>query len=546
MNLVSCLYPKVIKNPYTGQRTVCACGKCNSCRNNRAFRWVHRLDMEAECHRYVLFCTLTYDDLHVPQIIRLEKSDFNFYEKNNFAYVDGETGQLYDIHDIKEPFEKKDFDYVRESKVLDVLQKKDFQDFIKRLRYYFDQTDKGARLRYYLCGEYGPRTYRPHGHMLLFYDSERCHNEIQLLLSKSWQNGNVYDPHLVEGSASQYCASYINSVAVLPKVYLHSQIRPFTLFSKSPAIGSLHPNVAGIREIFDRGAVTFKIKSPTSPVFKDEPFWRSFNARLYPRIQRFDSLVHSERVLLYRLVQEFPSWLSAWEIAQRLKAEYIDKRLDTFTGRYLYEISHKRVRGVHFVKDAVNPYAGLPFAPTLAVSAPFYAHRQEIRVFNMNSLVTFVRTALRLIHQAQVFQISINEYVEKIEQWQKNVYLHRLRKDYEFQNEYFKSHPAWHYVYFDLDFYNKVTTLDERLWSRETTYTVYRVLFKDEKYIRFRLKTDGTCVLKIPPIEELPAYQSFKLLHDKIAHDAIKTKENNSYALSHKDKFGNIIHYQNI
>lgn len=544
MNLVSCLYPKVIKNPYTGQKTVCSCGKCDACRNTRAYHWVTRLDMETQCHRYALFCTLTYDDLHVPQIVRLEKEDYNFYEKNNYAYIDSETGQLYDIHDIKELFEKKDFDYVRETKVLDVLQKKDFQDFIKRLRYYFDQTEKGARLRYYLCGEYGPRTFRPHGHMLLFYDSERCNNEIQLLLSKSWQNGNVYDPHLIEGSASQYVASYINSVAVLPKVYLHSQIKPFTLFSKSPAIGSLYPNVQCIREIFDRGTVTFKYKPFGSDEFKDEYFWRSFTSRLYPRFQRFDSLLHSDRVSLYRLVQQFPDWLSAKEIAQRLKVEYIDKRLDTFTGRYLYEISHKRVRGVHFVKDSDNPYHGLPFLPSGCVPAKFYAYRQVNRVFNMNSLVTFVRTCLRLIHQAQVFQISIEEYVCKIEQWLFNRDRLRLIQDYSFQNEYFKTHPVWHYLYFDLDFYKKVTSVEVAMWSGQT-HSLVCELFGTEFFPTCQ-NSDGFTVLDIPPLEELPEYQSLKLLHAKIAHDSIKTKENNSYALAHKDKFGNIIHYQNI
>jgi len=46
------------------------------------------------------------------------------------------------------------------------LKKKDFQDFLKRLR-----KHAAKKLSYYYCGEYGERTRRPHFHSLLFgYD----------------------------------------------------------------------------------------------------------------------------------------------------------------------------------------------------------------------------------------------------------------------------------------------------------------------------------------------------------------------------------------
>lgn len=44
------------------------------------------------------------------------------------------------------------------------LQKKQFQDFAKRLRKYFG----GVPISYYMCGEYGARYWRPHYHALLF------------------------------------------------------------------------------------------------------------------------------------------------------------------------------------------------------------------------------------------------------------------------------------------------------------------------------------------------------------------------------------------
>ena len=35
-----------------------------------------RLDLEAQCHKYVLFTTLTYDDYEVPQIVRCRFEDY--------------------------------------------------------------------------------------------------------------------------------------------------------------------------------------------------------------------------------------------------------------------------------------------------------------------------------------------------------------------------------------------------------------------------------------------------------------------------------------
>lgn len=44
------------------------------------------------------------------------------------------------------------------------LNKKHFQDFMKRLR----KARPGSRIRYFHCGEYGETTHRPHYHALLF------------------------------------------------------------------------------------------------------------------------------------------------------------------------------------------------------------------------------------------------------------------------------------------------------------------------------------------------------------------------------------------
>ena len=44
------------------------CGKCEACRNRKAFAWSKRLELEEHCWKYTAFVTLTYDDDHLPQM----------------------------------------------------------------------------------------------------------------------------------------------------------------------------------------------------------------------------------------------------------------------------------------------------------------------------------------------------------------------------------------------------------------------------------------------------------------------------------------------
>lgn len=542
MDVVQCLYPKVITNPYTGDKVSCGCGKCNACLNQRANLWVKRLDMEAECHKYVLFCTLTYADNDVPQVVRLRKDD-----SNSLAYIDSDTGELIDMQDVHYTFKQKDYDYIRETKVLDVVSKRDFQGFIKRLRSRFDYCKKGAKLRYYLCAEYGATTYRPHGHLLLFFDCEECARQIEVFLRESWSHGDVYDPHFVCGSASKYCAKYVNSLYSLPKCYLHKTVRPFALFSKNPAIGTLLPNLQDVRTIFETGQTDFTRLDLFKHEFVHEPFWKSFKDRLYPRLNRFGSLSHDDRVALYRLVLEFPSWFSAEEIARRIEREYITgRRQDTFFSRYFKEITSKPVRRFRFICDKQNPFAGLPFMPKdVIVPQNFTAFKLDAKQYCFTSLVAFVRKCLRLIHQAQVFGVSIDYYVSKIELFYESLDKQKRCEDYEFQNDYFKTNPLWHYIYFDKCFFDKVTKTEYDLLTIETKYTLQSLF--DKIPLHSVKDSDGfeKTYLDVPPYNQFHAYINFKILHDKIAHDAVKQKKNNSYALAHKDKFGNIIKYQN-
>lgn len=145
------------------------CGGCVGCRIDRSRQWTIRLMHESKLHELKCFLTLTYDDLHLPLNGSLDKSH---------------------------P-----------------------QGFLKRLRRRHAFHNNGAKLRYFLCGEYGDTTFRPHYHMILFgcdFADKRRHSKgsngdqlyISKLLDEIWSFGDCYIGSVTEQSCG-YVARYI-------------------------------------------------------------------------------------------------------------------------------------------------------------------------------------------------------------------------------------------------------------------------------------------------------------------------------------------------
>lgn len=100
-----------------GTELLLPCGQCVGCRLERSRQWAIRCVHESRMHVQNSFLTLTYDDEHLP--------------------ADGS------------------------------LDHAEVQKFLKRLR----KSVAPRLIRYYGCGEYGPKLARPHYHVCLFgYD----------------------------------------------------------------------------------------------------------------------------------------------------------------------------------------------------------------------------------------------------------------------------------------------------------------------------------------------------------------------------------------
>lgn len=515
MRVASCLKPHVTVNPYTGESISVRCGHCAACLNTRAALWVQRLDNEMQCHKYTLFVTLQYDEQNVPQMVRLRKEDTPVISgEYSWSYIDSLTGQIVSFDDPSiTRHSKADKNYVFNTKVLLTLNKRDLQLFIKRLRYYAHKITKSYNnIRYFITGEYGGRTYRPHAHVLLFFDSESIALHINELLSESWKLGTIYDPHFVSGSASEYVASYVNSFSDLPSIYSHAAIRQFSLFSKSPAIGTISFLREDYKRIFFERLAKIRTFSGVSNKFVDVPLWRSLQDRCFPRIPSFTRIPDSLRITLYGFGLRFSEKsYNSKTYARYLQAYYVTPFKNGVKtheiAKYFYEISH-------------IPY----FNPVTCT----YERR-----FSENALINFVRVVRRACVTADSYGVSLTDYVNNIVQFYEEIKKSNYLEQLKFQDSYFKMHPdESHALFFDYAFVDRCNGKRVSELSRSDYY-----------YLKYNMIIDDSTEFVDLHLEDCFDYVDMKLLHEKIAHQTNKTKLMNDYVFKHSSKFKNILDY---
>lgn len=196
------------------------CGHCIGCRLDYSKMWADRCMLELQHHGCNWYVTLTYDDDHLPRR----------------EYLDTDSGE------------------VRESCS---LMKRDVQLFNKRLRKALAaEGSDSSRMRYYVAGEYGEISGRPHYHGiyydlplndLVFYKRNRQGDFLYISpwLTKIWKNGNVVVGEVTYDSCA-YTARYITKKLNGPAAKIYSDLnidREFTVMSLRPTIG---------REWFDK------------------------------------------------------------------------------------------------------------------------------------------------------------------------------------------------------------------------------------------------------------------------------------------------------
>ena len=243
------------------------CGKCLNCLVRKRRDMATRICKEAQMSTQVCFITLTYNDDNVP------KFD-----------VDNWDDRL-------------------------CLDKSHLQLFIKRLRAdleYHGIVQRGT-IRYFAVGEYGPLTFRPHYHLILFgwKPTDIClHGKSKSghliytspTLEHSWKLGYSYVEDF-SPYAARYCARYVTKKLTKDKVpqldglpdefFLSSKGRASELGSSKGGIGALWCDMFGAQAAED-GFVLINhgnrlIKAATPLYFLDR--LRSKNPLLWQQLR---------------------------------------------------------------------------------------------------------------------------------------------------------------------------------------------------------------------------------------------------------------------
>lgn len=278
-----CQNPRTVVNKYTHEPVVVSCGSCPSCILRRSGIQTNLLTTYSAQFRYVYFVTLTYapqflptlevsvvetctDDIAdvsvVPDINDLDAGDPNTY-LFGFRSVPRSSSVRLKSSTVERTFKDPEirFTYPMKSKdLLSILGKinhnipnripyicnRDLDLFLKRLRSYYPDE----KLRYYAVSEYGPTSFRPHWHLLLFSNSERFSETVLENVSKAWSYGRC-DASLSRGFAAPYVASYVNSFVALPDFYtqMPKVVRPKSFHSIGFTESNLFPRKVRIAEI---------------------------------------------------------------------------------------------------------------------------------------------------------------------------------------------------------------------------------------------------------------------------------------------------------
>lgn len=500
--LQNCLHPLTIINKYTGKRVTVRCGKCEVCRNSHAATWVQRLDQEQRCHLYTWFVTLQYDEQHVPQMVRIDSDG-----TPSLDYVDSLSGERISLLDTPSDFvfrsELREKQFCYDTKVLNVLSKRDIQLFIKRLRKYALDYDGNARLRYFITGEYGPQTFRPHYHCLFFLDSPLLSKNFEECLNRSWEHGSVFDPHTVNNGADSYVAQYLNCTTHLPKILLHKSIRPFQLFSRDPIIGAFKNDSIDLRKIFLDSSDALCLYDARSKTFKDVPLWRSLRNRLFPRIPRFTDVDVTIGAILYEsILQYFVSGDSEESAFERVKFSYLQHYFpDGYLRRYFDTICYK-------------------------------PDRFGFLLFSESSLRSYVHACFQLYKNCADYGVSVRDGITLLYSYYEKKQKSDLKNYFLWQDDYFSKHPLSEYPLLDAAFVKRVN------------HRFYFDLKPEERVVLRH------CGIDMNPVnldyESSSDFRQMVSLHTKITCDTTKSKKNNDYLLANKDKFGNIITYKNI
>ena len=297
-----------------------------------------------------------------------------------------------------------------------LLYYRDIQLFLKRLRKHINKY-YGEKIRFYVIGEYGTKSLRPHWHCLLFFNSselsqafEDCENvgtssrrcECPRFIRPLWEFG-IVDQKRTNGECYNYVSSYVNQSSDFPRLLV--------LLSNQKAYHSIQ-----LGQIIPQESFISAIKKGDFSFFEQQFFidaygvensysvWRSYYNRFFPKFTCSGQFTFEET---YRILTSY----------ETLRVLFDTDSVGLICRRLFYHY--------HFNEpDYHDIFKYLRFA--------YYSVLHSKNVSLLSALRSCVSASRSFLRSARLCGLSPTEYFRRYEDFYKHLELSRLRSHYEF------------------------------------------------------------------------------------------------------------------
>lgn len=499
MRICNCQNPRTVINPATGESLRVRCGKCSSCLNAKAKNWINRLLEESQHHRYAFMVNLTYDDHHLPMLTLDTNNDLVWYNRRLPLRI-----PLIDYSLVLDnshcPDKEWDYFYGRlNNKIkLPALCFNDIQLFNKRLNKYIHDKFTGVygNFRYFVCGEYGPSTFRPHYHAIYWLDSRSVAEHFSEIVSTCWKNGDSSVAHIYSKGGLGYVAQYVNMSVHLPAIYSLPSLRQRHIFSKCPPIGSPQLLATEIRRVYDTKPIKRTVFDSSSGKYVTLPVSSSFKDRFFPKCEGYSRKSRFGRVGLYRACEFFPSegYDEFSEAVYTFYSRTLSNRFEpTKENRFL----------VSWVRDLC-----------MHSKEPDKVNVKLYKIYMISKRFLYLRNSLGL---------TSGQLMDEIDDYYKKLDYERLKDFYTFQQEYSFNHSVSDLIHMYPDFVDYLFKLKD--------------ISDVPDYYRLALFSFGLDFYSlIPDLNDSYDFKQMKDSHDKIYKDTHKRHDINNYRYSQRFK----------
>ena len=226
---------------------------------------------------------------------------------------------------------------------------RDIQNFLKRLRKQLSKIDKNEKIRYYIIGEYGTKSLRPHWHLLLFTNSDiiaskfvdtqfeigvlatkDSHYYSNSIISSCWKFGYCTISK-ADCKVGGYVSNYVVGSSLLPKIlsFLSPQKTYHSIGFGLPYTKDQSLEMLKKRD-FDNFSKYDYVDQNDGNRVKSRSLWRSYYNQFFPTFTGIDILPSDEVYRVLTILPKLKGYFFEDVISKLSKKVWLYIRLSSF------------------------------------------------------------------------------------------------------------------------------------------------------------------------------------------------------------------------